>query len=289
MEKLLNAHARTFALTLRLLPPSLREPLGLTYLLARASDTIADTVGMAQERRIALLEGIRANLNKGGGMLQPDIRPGELSLAETTLIAAVPELMEVLTRHSDGEAMLRLWGTILEGQLFDLWRFAPGAAPLSREELERYCWLVAGSVGEAWTELIVKRHPEILRRPSAAQGQLKLLGGGYGKGLQLINILRDRAADRLLGRVYAQEGEFQELLDLAEKWLDQGEHYLTLLHPGRILYATRLPWELARRTLARIRKEPGAPRVKMSRYEVYKVLLFTLPSLGLPGGSNPAS
>ena len=98
MEKLLNAHARTFALTLRLLPPSLREPLGLTYLLARASDTIADTVGMAQERRIALLEGIRANLNKGGGMLQPDIRPGELSLAETTLIAAVPELMEVLRR-----------------------------------------------------------------------------------------------------------------------------------------------------------------------------------------------
>jgi phytoene/squalene synthetase len=36
--------SRSFYLTIRFLPRPLREPVGLAYLLARATDTIADTV-----------------------------------------------------------------------------------------------------------------------------------------------------------------------------------------------------------------------------------------------------
>ena len=43
MPDMLRVHARTMELSLRLLPCSLREPLGLAYLLARVSDTIADS------------------------------------------------------------------------------------------------------------------------------------------------------------------------------------------------------------------------------------------------------
>jgi len=40
---LLRRVSRSFYLSLAILPRALREPLGLAYLLARASDTVADT------------------------------------------------------------------------------------------------------------------------------------------------------------------------------------------------------------------------------------------------------
>ena len=40
---MLRSVSRSFYLSLRILPAALREPLSLAYLLARATDTIADT------------------------------------------------------------------------------------------------------------------------------------------------------------------------------------------------------------------------------------------------------
>src|SRR3954470_7295958 len=42
---LLRSVSRSFYLSLRFLPKALRDPLSLAYLLARATDTIADTAG----------------------------------------------------------------------------------------------------------------------------------------------------------------------------------------------------------------------------------------------------
>jgi len=81
MVTLLRAHARTMALSLRILPPSLRESLGLAYLLARASDTIADSGTMETGERIAWLEAIRAALGtKPIGALPCKQIPGALFL-----------------------------------------------------------------------------------------------------------------------------------------------------------------------------------------------------------------
>src|SRR5256886_16708799 len=41
--RVLRSVSRSFYLSLRILPAGLREPLSLAYLLARATDTIADT------------------------------------------------------------------------------------------------------------------------------------------------------------------------------------------------------------------------------------------------------
>ena len=43
LNALLKRVSRSFYLTLRILPRSLRTPIGLAYLFARAADTIADT------------------------------------------------------------------------------------------------------------------------------------------------------------------------------------------------------------------------------------------------------
>jgi farnesyl-diphosphate farnesyltransferase len=288
LDDLLRDHARTFALTLRLLPRTMREPLSITYLLARASDAIADADGMPREERLTVMENLQQKLNEGKAEeWRAVFTPGILSDAEEKLIAAVPPLMTKLGELPESGPMLRLWRTILEGQIFDLRRF-PSADPLSREELERYCWLVAGSVGEDWTELIRRHAPTMIISPFASL-EMRKQGGAYGMGLQLVNILRDRAADRVSGRIYAQDEEILELMDLADSWLHQGEIYLSRLKPGRIRYASEIPLRLALPTLHRIRESPESSGVKIARREVYQILLRTLPSLVLPGRSNPAS
>ncbi len=283
---LLNDHARTFALTLRILPRSLREPLGLGYLLARASDTIADAGTIPRERRITLLEKLRMSLS--GGVCdawQPRILSGELNDSEGELIRAVPQLIAALQGSPDRKELISLWQSIVEGQLADLTRF-PSELPLGDEELENYCCLVAGSVGETWTHLIAKHEPQTLLRP---EEEMKRLGGEYGKGLQLVNILRDRMEDRSVGRLYVKNDDLPSLYDLAEEWLGSGEEYLTGLRSGRLLMATALPHDLAVRTLRQIKRSPEAARVRIPRREVRVILVRSLYSLCLPRRMNPAS
>ena len=290
VQKLLLDHARTFALTLRLLPPSLREPLSVAYLLARTSDTVADSGRITHERRVALLEELGRALESGDSSCwRPGFKPEELSASEYELLAALPELIHELEQQSDRAELLRLLRTILEGQLLDLRRFRNGGPPLTKEELDRYCWLVAGSVGEIWSLLIAKHEP--LHFPSRWEDveQMREWGISYGKGLQLLNILRDRAEDQKRGRVYIQERDVPEMIEVASGWLDQGRNYCASLAPGRIRYATEIPLRLAMKTLDRIRLSSKTARVKMPRWEVMAILIGTLPSLVLPRRCNRAS
>ena len=54
--ELLKPVSRSFYLSIRLLPRALREPVALAYLLARTSDTIADSNAVTAEKRIELLD-----------------------------------------------------------------------------------------------------------------------------------------------------------------------------------------------------------------------------------------
>ena len=59
LGNLLRQVSRSFYLSLAILPSTLREPIGLAYLLARAADTIADTELVARKDRLAHLETVR--------------------------------------------------------------------------------------------------------------------------------------------------------------------------------------------------------------------------------------
>jgi farnesyl-diphosphate farnesyltransferase len=283
---LLRDHARTFSLTLRLLPRALREPLGIAYLLARASDTIADAAAIPMDRKLELLGELEALLADGGSQSWNPGTDRGFSPAEAVLMDSVPDLLRALETLSDRDSICSLWRTILRGQLFDLKRFEHGAEPLSAQELDRYCGLVAGSVGEFWTRLIKKHRPGVLSHPVE---RMVSLGIAYGKGLQLVNILRDRRADLLLGRRYVQDADLPELFDLAEEWLRSGNCYLAGLRPGRILMGSSLPHDLAVLTLAEIRRFPENQRVRIRRRAVRSVLVRNVTSLCFPRGCDPAS
>ena len=56
---LLKETSRSFYLTLRVLPKAIRPQIGLAYLLARTTDTIADTELVPIEQRLDALKRLR--------------------------------------------------------------------------------------------------------------------------------------------------------------------------------------------------------------------------------------
>src|SRR5436309_2539803 len=59
LNNLLKQTSRSFYLTLRVLPGAIRPQIGLAYLLARTSDTIADTDLVPLEQRLKALQSFR--------------------------------------------------------------------------------------------------------------------------------------------------------------------------------------------------------------------------------------
>ena len=62
LNDLLKATSRSFYLTLRVLPAAVRPQIGLAYLLARTTDTIADTELVPLEQRLDALKRLRERI-----------------------------------------------------------------------------------------------------------------------------------------------------------------------------------------------------------------------------------
>jgi farnesyl-diphosphate farnesyltransferase len=205
----LRRTSRTFYLSLAILPRSLREPIGLAYLLARATDTVADTRLIARPERRAHLHTLREAYRGGPADVAAVARacaPHQSLGAERELLARVGEALARVDRlpAADRDAVRGVLATITEGQLFDLERFAgEDAATLtaldSLDELDHYTYLVAGCVGEFWTVMHVAHRP---RLSGWDRGAMSARGVRFGKALQMTNVLRDVPADLRHGRCY---------------------------------------------------------------------------------------
>lgn len=302
---LLRGVSRSFYVSIRLLPGPLREPIAAAYLLARATDTIADTAQLDAPVR-------REKLATLGAAIQGDeaARAATAALAtsfaalqqdphERALILALPQCLAWL--DALGDADRRDIRTVLRhitlGQSLDIERFGHGPHPralATAGELEEYTYLVAGSVGEFWTDLCFRHLPGFASLPPA---QMRELGRAYGCGLQLINILRDAGADLAAGRCYFPADElavaalapqdilrepgrlaplYQHWLARAGDGLDQGMQYAGAVNHRRVRAASALPALIGARTLALLRQAgPGAlrVRVKVPRGEVRAIML----------------
>ena len=266
-EALLKKVARSFQLSLRILPASLRPPLSLAYMLARASDTIADASSAPDFQRLALLRGL------------PDLFPEKspdlgLKDAESDLLQMLPRLLEALKTLPDQSEIIAQWRIILRGQIFDVERFAaPDAAPLTPGELEEYTYLVAGSVGEFWTRLCFKHVPNYSARPLE---EMLPLARRFGQALQFINILRDRRSDADAGRIYIPDERFYVEMQHVSELLQSAAEYTAAIQPRALRAACALPLDLANQTLALIAQHPLGVGVKGPRYKVWLALVKAL-------------
>src|SRR5260370_23512733 len=62
LTSLLRDVSRSFYLTLRVLPAGIRPQIGLAYLLARTTDTIADTELVPSDQRLEALHVLRGRI-----------------------------------------------------------------------------------------------------------------------------------------------------------------------------------------------------------------------------------
>ena len=302
-ESLLRPVSRSFYLSIRILPRRLREPVGLAYLLARTTDTIADTAQIPAELRIQTLEKLRGLIaGKGDASEIVDLTEGFVRLqqnaVERALITALPETLAQLDdlNAADRDDVRALLQKITSGQSLDLQRFANPAelrTLATAAELDEYTYLVAGCVGEFWTRLCSRHLRKFSRR---TEEEMLALGKHYGMGLQLINILRDTGADLRAGRCYFAAEEltavgltpaqivrqperflplYTEWLDKADCGLEAGLQYSLAIRNRRVRAATVLPALIGRRTLELLRSAGTTVlhrTIKVPRREVRTII-----------------
>lgn len=301
--QLLAAVSRSFYLTLKALPKELREPISLAYLLARTADTIADTASVSAEVRLGCLERYR-RLVRGEGeveplavMLKKEFCPRQEDDAEKRLMEKFAEGIAWLgtIRPKPLEAIQNVLEHIIDGQMLDIRRF-PADGQLRRltteAELDEYTWLVAGSVGEFWTQLCAMELPDSLDH-TVTTAQMQEWGARMGKGLQLINILRDIGEDTRDGRCYLPcepgdvQTEWRRWLGTCTQHLEQGLRYVQHVKHGKLRYATALPLLLGIQTVAKMRKanwEEVQRGIKISRLDVASILAQAVIACRSPEG-----
>ncbi|QFY44770.1 squalene/phytoene synthase family protein [Candidatus Methylospira mobilis] len=198
---LLEGVSRTFALTIPRLPEGLAKPVSNAYLLCRIVDTIEDEVSLdnLQKRRFCQQFTRVVAGDDDPAALASELAPllsAQTISAEHELIRLIPRVIAI-THGFDApqrEALsecVRIMGTgMAEFQDRDL-RY--GVETLA--EMNRYCYFVAGVVGEMLTRLFCHYSPEI----AAHRERMMELAVSFGQGLQMTNILKDLWDDHARG------------------------------------------------------------------------------------------
>lgn len=283
LTSLLREVSRSFALTLRALPGAVRPQISLAYLLARATDTIADTDLVPVEQRLEALAQLRKRiLGQSSARLDladflqaaPGGSSGGAAVAEAALLRRIEEALGLLSTFAaeDQHRIRSVLDIITSGQELDLRRFesgrATGGEPLpalrSQAELDDYTYRVAGCVGEFWTAACRAR---LFPKARLDDAWLARQGVRFGQGLQLVNILRDLPADLRRGRCYLPADELAALglapadlldarnadrlrplydrgLDLAGEHLGAGWAYTQALPPGQVRVRLACAWPI---------------------------------------------
>ncbi|MDJ0513891.1 MAG: squalene/phytoene synthase family protein, partial [Methyloceanibacter sp.] len=200
--------SRTFALTIPKLPLDLRSTVGTAYLLCRAADTIEDSQLSDRDRKIDLLDTFLSGIDEAASWedvsrrlaadLSDEVGPEELELIES-----LPGLIAILrTRPLRQQEAVRTCLRKMASGMKSYVNRPTGLADMA--ELDDYCYVVAGVVGEMLTELFCDHAADIDQR----REKLERLAASFGQGLQMTNILKDIWDDRRQGRCYLPQSLF---------------------------------------------------------------------------------
>ncbi|MEW6431088.1 MAG: squalene/phytoene synthase family protein [Myxococcota bacterium] len=284
LDHLLLKTSRTFALAIPLLPEPTRRAVGVAYLLFRIADTFEDATTWPRAARIEALNAFSklVQLPKAereaqvGALVErwlaapPVEHDGYLELLRETpgvlaeLDTMAPGLRDILIKHTvrttDGMA-----GVVARADEHGNLRLT------SVQDLQDYCYIVAGIVGELLTEVFLHDTPALASEKAALEKHMV----AFGEGLQLVNILKDAGDDARDGRVYLPPSvPKQDIFDLARADLDAANEYVKSLQKGGApkgyLGFTGISLMLAYRALDTL--EEKGPGAKVSRLEVARLM-----------------
>ncbi len=304
-DDILQEVSRTFALTIPQLPRPLRRVVTNAYLLCRIADTIEDesalSAGQKQHFHDFFLRVVSGEDEAGAfaaelaPLLAHDALDAEKDLvAHTEVVIAVTRTFNPTQRAALGRCLQVMCRGMPRYE-----RHASVSGLSDQASLDRYCYYVAGVVGETLTTLFCDYSSAIARHRERMMG----LGVSFGEGLQMVNILKDFWEDHRRGvcwlpqNVFEQAGvdlgevdmrEYQpgfgrayaSLIGIAHRHLRNGLDY-TLLIPDSESGIRRfclLALALAVQTLQRIHERPDfkcGSEVKVSHRVVANTLIMT--------------
>jgi farnesyl-diphosphate farnesyltransferase len=303
-RKLLQQVSRSFALTIPQLPLPLRRAVTNAYLLCRIVDTIEDDESLSLDRKrfffqefIQAMKG-EASAKEFGDALYSCLS-GRTLPEEKELVRNTPAIIQTTLTFT----IFRCATIMAQGML----GFQESKSPQGLKDLStfnRYCYHVAGVVGEMLTELFCEYSPEISRD----RERLLDLAVSFGQGLQMTNIIKDLWEDTAHGACWMPQNVFQkvgyDLKDLASGQFTEafGEGVAVLIGLTRshlrnaLLYTLMIPrhetgirkfclWAIgmAILTLRKINKKrnyKSGQEVKISRRSLKAIILVTNATLG---------
>jgi farnesyl-diphosphate farnesyltransferase len=278
----LPAVSRTFALGIELLREPLRDEIGAAYLICRILDTIEDTTTLPAQPRAELLESFAAtfmdphNWPMLAAVVERMFADPALAGPDHELCRNSTRVLSVFHAFRPGarEAMHRSIIEMARGMAETVRRElrGEGLRLQDEEDLKRYCYYVAGTVGKLLTnEWALDRKsvtPEVKAR-------LEEHAVSFGLGLQVTNIIKGVTDDIERGVAYVPHKLFAAagidlttllenpsdprgrevvagLADMTLLWLDEALEYTLAIPSGEtdIRLFCALPLVFAVRTLA---------------------------------------
>ena len=282
-RSILESVSRTFALTIPLLPNGLEKVVGNTYLLCRIVDTIEDAtcVDPTTKQELSTLF-IKTVLDHS--LSEQFVRECLIALInhpnhnEKDLIENIPRVLRVLQSCDERQrhAVAKCVQIMSEGMsYFHIRQNQSGLEDL--QEFEKYCYVVAGVVGEMLTTLFALHSPAFAKAISGKES----LAIAFGQALQMTNILKDSPEDQLRGVSWKPKGLGQtDLLVIAHQKLEDSLRYICCIpksEPG-IRQFCFLAFGLAIMTLKQIAQRQtlqGGAEVKLTRGQVSRFYIFT--------------
>lgn len=210
---LLQNVSRTFALTIPQLPPALAPVVSNAYLLCRIVDTIEDEPQLALAHKLTLCQRFGAVV---AGTEPVTAFAAELAAlltagtpaTEHELIRYTPRVIAITRQFNDRQQAALT--QCVQQMAFGMAEFQAACRPdglADLAQLDRYCYYVAGIVGEMLTDLFCDYSPEIAER----RERLHALAASFGQGLQMTNILKDIWDDHRRGVCWLPQDVFRDV------------------------------------------------------------------------------
>jgi len=239
----LDRVSRSFAFCIRQLPEPLRGWVALSYLLCRILDTIEDSPWASQEARFQTFDLFdRALLSDQGPSLEGWAKdfPSGVNAHERALLVDAEVILQDL--HALPVAVRDLISGLVHSMSLGMQHFAKqnGAGDLQLKtlnEVNQYCFFVAGLVGELLAKLLAKVEP----RFQVNEGSV-VRAHHFGLFLQKVNLLKDQVVDENSGRHLIPSRELVE--KSAEQNANRAFEFLLQLPPEQIEFRRFCAWSL---------------------------------------------
>lgn len=301
--------SRTFALNIRVLKGNAYKSLLLAYLLCRIADTIEDDPRLPAPVKIA-------KLHQYADLFPPPTDHGQKTatfLADLHLSQQNNDSDLVADIERVFNEFVKLPLPLITSVSAHVKEMAVGMASVleeknggtiifleNREELDRYCYYVAGTIGLMITEIFDEASGRI---DAATKEKLLKRSVAFGLGLQITNIAKDFFGDCERGWCYVPRSFFtvegidplkdtfhdhresytrvhKQLIGLALQYLDEALQYMLDIPRTLVRYRLFCAWPLfmALETLAKLYGEErlfSGEVIKIHRHDVRRIVRST--------------